>query len=202
MSIFSSEMNPSLSPYLYSRTKRLLDLGFTLLIAPFALLVFVFAAVMVYLTNGSPVLFRQERIGKDGRPFEMVKIRTLSQRFASLPGAQHGANDITWIGKLLRKTRIDEIPQILTILKGEMSWVGPRPEVAFYYEEFQAKDSRFSNRLHAKPGITGLAQINNPNASPNENLEKLQHDLKYIESATFALDLKILVKSFLVIWKA
>jgi lipopolysaccharide/colanic/teichoic acid biosynthesis glycosyltransferase len=195
------EMNQPVSPYLYSRTKRLLDLGFTLLIAPVALSVFIVAAIVVYLTSGSPVLFRQVRVGMGGKPFKMVKIRTLSLKFASLPGAQHGANDITRVGKFLRKMRIDEIPQLLTILKGEMSWVGPRPEVAFYYEEFQAKDSRFRDRLHTKPGITGLAQINNPNASPNENLEKLQHDLKYIESATFALDLKILAKSFLVIWK-
>jgi lipopolysaccharide/colanic/teichoic acid biosynthesis glycosyltransferase len=191
-----------MSPYLYSRLKRLLDIVFSLIIAPIALVVFIFAAFLVYFTSGSPIFFRQERIGKGGKPFQMLKIRTLSLDFASVPGAQHVAGDITWIGKILRKTRIDEIPQILSILNGEMSWVGPRPEVAFYYEHFQAIDSRFKNRLQAKPGITGLAQINNPNASPNENLEKLEHDLQYIENANFGLDLKILAKSFLVIWKS
>lgn len=191
-----------MSPYLSANSKRLLDLFFTLLIAPFALIAFVTAALLVLFTSGRPVFFKQERIGRFGKPFTMVKLRTLSQGFASNPGAQHAANDVTLVGKLLRKTRIDEIPQILTILKGDMSWVGPRPEVSFYYEHFQSIDTRFRDRLGAKPGITGLAQINNPNATPNENLEKLEFDLKYIESATFGLDLKILVKSFLVIWKS
>lgn len=191
-----------MSPYLSAYSKRLLDLFFTLLIAPFALIAFLLAVLLVLFTSGRPVFFKQERIGRFGKPFTMVKIRTLGQGFASNPGAQHAANDVTPVGKMLRRTRIDEIPQILTILKGDMSWVGPRPEVLFYYEHFQSIDGRFRNRLGAKPGITGLAQINNPNATPNENLEKLEFDMKYIESATFGLDLKILVKSFLVIWKS
>ncbi len=199
---FRQQMSISASPYLNSRSKRALDLGFSVLIAPFALIAFTLGVVLVYITSGGAVLFRQERVGRDGMRFAVVKIRTLSLRFESAPGALHDANDITWIGKLLRKTRIDEIPQILTIIKGDMSWVGPRPEVPFYNDQFQLKESRFENRLKAKPGITGLAQIYKPNAAPTENLEKLEHDLKYIESASLALDLKILVKSFLVIWKA
>lgn len=188
------------SPYLSAGSKRLLDLSFTLLIAPFAIIAFVLGVLLVFLTSGRPVFFEQERVGMDGDAFIMFKIRTLRNGFLSMPGSEHAANDITLIGQFLRKTRIDEIPQILNILKGEMSWVGPRPEVAFYYEHFQSLDARFEGRLRAKPGITGLAQINNPNATPSENLEKLEFDLKYIESANFGLDVKILVKSFLVIW--
>jgi lipopolysaccharide/colanic/teichoic acid biosynthesis glycosyltransferase len=126
-----------MSLYLSAGSKRFLDLFFTLLIAPFALIAFLMAVILVYFTSKGPVFFIQERIGWHGKPFKMVKIRTLSRGFSSDPGAQHGAGDITLVGRLLRKTRIDEIPQILTILKGEMSWVGPRPEVAFYYERFQ-----------------------------------------------------------------
>jgi lipopolysaccharide/colanic/teichoic acid biosynthesis glycosyltransferase len=191
-----------MSPYLHSRSKRLLDLVFSLIIGPFALLVLVVAMILVYMTSGKPIFFTQQRVGYNGKLFTMVKIRTLNLAFASVPGAQHETNDITWVGKILRKTRIDEIPQILAILKGEMSWVGPRPEVPFYYEHFQTIDARFNQRLQARPGITGSAQINNPNATPNDNLEKLEHDLKYIECATLALDLKILATSFIVIWKS
>ena len=189
-----------MSPYLSAGSKRLLDLSFTLLISPFAIIAFLLGVLLVFLTSGRPVFFKQERVGMDGNAFIMFKIRTLRNGFSSKPGSEHAANDITLIGQFLRKTRIDEIPQILNILKGEMSWVGPRPEVAFYYERFQSLDARFEGRLRAKPGITGLAQINNPNATPSENLEKLEFDLKYIEGANFGLDVKILIKSFMVIW--
>lgn len=96
---------------------------------------------------------------------------------------------------------MDEIPQIWNILIGEMSWVGPRPEVPFYYEHFKKQEPTYANRQLVRPGITGLAQLDNPNASPNENLEKLKFDLQYVKQATFWMDLRILTKSFLFIWK-
>ena len=96
---------------------------------------------------------------------------------------------------------MDETPQIWNILIGEMSWVGPRPEVPFYYEHFKKQEPTYANRQLVRPGITGLAQLDNPNASPNENLEKLKFDLQYVNQATFWMDLRILTKSFLFIWK-
>jgi lipopolysaccharide/colanic/teichoic acid biosynthesis glycosyltransferase len=82
-----------------------------------------------------------------------------------------------------------------------MSWVGPRPEVIYYYEHFKEKDPNYARRQVAKPGITGLAQLNDPNASPDQNLEKLIFDLKYVDHASFSMDLRILINSFIVIWK-
>jgi lipopolysaccharide/colanic/teichoic acid biosynthesis glycosyltransferase len=190
-----------MSTYHQSLSKRLLDIFFSLLVLPIALPVMLFSVFLVLLTSGRPVFFFQERIGYKGQPFRLVKVRSLKNTFASQPGALHNTNDITMVGVFLRKTRIDEIPQIWNILKGEMSWVGPRPEVPFYFNHFRELDPKYAERQNAKPGITGLAQLDNPNASPNENLEKLTFDLQYVEKASLGLDLRILIQSFLFVWK-
>jgi lipopolysaccharide/colanic/teichoic acid biosynthesis glycosyltransferase len=190
-----------MSPYLNHPQKRALDIIFSLLLLPVAIPVFVLTCLAVLILDGHPVFFAHKRVGQNGQLFDVIKIRTLKSSFNSAPGAQHQANDITWLGKILRKTRIDEIPQIWTILKGEMSWVGPRPEVVYYYEFFKDKDPNYVRRQSAKPGITGLAQLNDPNASPDQNLEKLVYDLKYVDQASFSMDLRILMNSFIVVWK-
>jgi lipopolysaccharide/colanic/teichoic acid biosynthesis glycosyltransferase len=190
-----------MNPYHRSLTKRILDLAFSLLVLPLALPVLVLCAILVLLSSGTPVFFAQERVGRDGQPFKLIKIRSLKKSFSSAPGAQHNPADITALGRLLRKTRVDEIPQIWNILKGEMSWVGPRPEVPFYYEHYKKLEPTYADRQLVRPGITGMAQLNNPDASPNENLEKLTFDLQYVQQANFWVDLRILIKSFLFVWK-
>jgi putative colanic acid biosynthesis UDP-glucose lipid carrier transferase len=100
----------------------------------------------------------------------------------------------------MRSSRIDELPQIWNILKGEMSWVGPRPEVPYHYEHFKQRDANYATRQLVKPGITGLAQLNNPDALPNENLEKLKLDLEYVNQANIWMDLRILAQTFLLTW--
>lgn len=190
-----------MNTYHQSFVKRLLDICFSLLVLPLALPVLLVSIFLVLISNGLPIFFYQERVGYKGKSFKLVKIRSLKTSFSSEPGAIHGANDITAVGKVLRKTRIDEIPQIWNILIGEMSWVGPRPEVPFYYEHFKNMEPTYADRQLARPGITGLAQLDNPNASPNENLEKLKFDLDYVRRANFWLDIRIIIRSFLFVWK-
>lgn len=167
---------------------------------PIALPLVAAAALLVFLSDRGTVFFIQERIGKDAKPFDMIKIRTLKKYFDGETGKQHETTDILWIGKLLRKLRIDELPQIWNILKGEMSWVGPRPEVTHYFNHFNKIDPGFSKRQVCKPGITGLAQLENPDATPEHALEKLPHDLAYINKASLGLDIKILFQSFFSVW--
>lgn len=190
-----------MNTYHRSFVKRLLDLCFSLVILPFVIPVFIVSVLMVLISSGFPIFFFQERIGYHGKAFKLVKIRSLKSTFSSEPGALHDVNDITVVGKFLRKARIDEIPQIWNIIKGEMSWVGPRPEVPYYYEYFKNIEATYADRQLARPGITGLAQLDNPNASPNENLEKLKFDLDYVRRADFWLDIRIIVRSFLFVWK-
>lgn len=163
--------------------------------------VLVISMLLVWLSSGSPIFFVQTRVGLGGKYFMLIKLRSLRKKFNSKPGALHSTDDITKVGRLLRKTRVDEIPQIWNILVGDMSWVGPRPEVPFYYDHFKGLEPTYADRQLARPGITGLAQLNNPNASPNENLEKLTFDLDYVRNASLWMDIRILVQSFLFVWK-
>lgn len=190
-----------ISDYHQGFSKRLLDILVSLLALPIALPLFVLSCLAVWLTSGGPVLFVQSRVGKDARVFELIKIRTIRADFGKVPGQQHTEHDITKVGKFLRKVRMDELPQIWNILKGDMSWVGPRPEVPYYYNYYNDQHPEYHQRQLVRPGIAGPAQLNNPNATPNENLEKLTFDLEYVRTATLFTDLKILTQSFLFIWK-
>ena len=187
--------------YLFSRRKRTLDLLITILSLPFTFTVIVFSAALILLVNGSPVMFKQKRIGKNGKEFIIFKLRTIKKRASNREGVLHNNGDISSIGKILRLFRFDEFPQIWNILIGNMSWVGPRPEVGYYVDKYTNLDPQFSERLKALPGITGLAQVKNPNATPNENLDKLVHDIEYIRTASLKNDLKIIVNTFFLIWK-
>jgi lipopolysaccharide/colanic/teichoic acid biosynthesis glycosyltransferase len=190
-----------MSFYLNSTLKRALDILFSIAVLPIALPCMVMASILVYLSDRGPLFFVQERVGKNSYPFKMVKIRTLKKGFSSENGKQHNAEDILIIGRWLRKLRIDELPQIWNILKGEMSWVGPRPEIEYYFTHFKGIDPSFETRQVCKPGITGLAQLNNPDATPSHSLEKLPHDLHYIQHASLGMDIRILLQSIFSVWK-
>jgi lipopolysaccharide/colanic/teichoic acid biosynthesis glycosyltransferase len=168
--------------------KRLFDLlgaGFLLVVAaPFLLVI----ACAVRITMGSPVLFRQVRPGYLGRPFRMYKFRTM--RDESRPDGQPlaDAERLTRLGKLLRGTSLDELPELWNVLKGEMSLVGPRPLLPEYLPLYTPEQGR---RHDVKPGITGWAQVNGRNAIGWE--QKLAMDVWYVDHRTFCLDLKILL---------
>jgi lipopolysaccharide/colanic/teichoic acid biosynthesis glycosyltransferase len=177
----------------YAASKRALDvLGATValtLSAP----VLAAAALAVRLEDDGPVFFRQERVGQDARPFEVLKLRTMIVD-AHTQGAGYAVDKgdarITRIGHLLRKSSIDELPQLWNVLRGEMSLVGPRPTLAYQVERYTDRQRR---RLEVKPGLTGWAQVNG-RASLSWP-ERIELDVWYVEHRSLALDLRILLRT-------
>ena len=177
--------------------KRLLDFAVSLVGLIILLPLFAVIAIAIKIDDRGPVFFRQERAGKDGRIFQIYKFRSMEV------GAEHkGAgvfveeNDprITRVGKFLRHTSFDELPQLINVLKGEMSLVGPRPTLPYQVERY---DARQRKRLTVKPGITGWAQVNGRNALTWP--ERIELDLWYVDNWSLWLDLKILWRTFLTI---
>ena len=165
------------------RGKRVVDLVLLAVVALPAALVGVPCALAVLLTSRGPVLFRQQRVGRDGRTFDMIKFRTMT----------HGDNPIfpdadriTSAGRILRRTSLDELPNLLNVWRGEMSIVGPRPTLGYQVERYT---ERQRGRLAVNPGLTGLAQIRGRNALTWA--ERIDHDLEYVATQSPWLDLRI-----------
>jgi exopolysaccharide biosynthesis polyprenyl glycosylphosphotransferase len=182
----------------YYTAKRVMDLGLSLaalvLLGPLLLL----AMLAVRLTSTGPALFRQERTGKHGKPFDIVKLRTMYiDAEKNGPEFWKGDNDPrqTPVGRFLRRTHLDEVPQLWNVLRGEMSLVGPRPERPVFVEEFERELPRYAERHRILPGITGLAQVNGSYHSTAR--EKLRYDLMYVYHPSLWLDLSILVRTAL-----
>jgi len=179
-------------------TKRLFDVavsGLTLLLLSPILLVI---AVAIRLDSTGPVLFRQQRAGLDGKPFTMYKFRSMragSEKFDAQAGLGV-KNDPrrTRIGKLLRRTSLDELPQLLNVLRGEMSLVGPRPERSRFVQEFGAVVPQYLDRHRVKTGVTGWAQVNGLRGDTSIE-ERVKYDLYYIENWSLAFDIKILLRT-------
>jgi sugar transferase EpsL len=173
--------------------KRLLDLALSvlalLIISPFMVIV----GVAVKQTIGSPVLFRQRRPGLHGKPFTIYKFRTMAdtrdQHGQRLPDDQR----LTRLGKFLRRTSLDEIPELFNVVKGDMSLVGPRPLLMKYVDRYTSEQAR---RHEVKPGITGWAQVNGRNAITWE--QKFEYDVWYVDHVSLRLDLKIIAMT---LWK-
>jgi len=181
----------------YQRVKRLMDLLLSYIIiiftGPFCLLI----GLTIKLTSKGPVFFRQIRMGQNEKEYVMIKFRTM--RILNNDGAPTEKNDhrITKFGLFLRKTRLDEIPQVLNILKGEMSFIGPRPERPEIIVGLERNIPFYKTRLLIKPGLTGWDQISGSYHSPSiaDTMEKLQHDLYYLKHRSVALDLSIALKT-------
>ena len=153
-------------------------------------------ALAVWLETGRPVLYRQERVGENGRPFTLLKFR--SMRTDAERGTPIWAKDnddrVTRVGRIIRMTRLDELPQLWNVLVGEMSFVGPRPERPFFVEQLTAQIPFYSQRHAVKPGITGWAQVKyRYGASVEDAMEKLRYDLYYIKNLSIGFDMTILV---------
>jgi exopolysaccharide biosynthesis polyprenyl glycosylphosphotransferase len=178
--------------------KRFLDLTAAVLLGGPTLLILPLFALAIKFDSHGPILFRQKRMGKGGRLFDVVKFRTMVQD-AEREGPQWavaGDNRITRIGGFLRKTRIDELPQLWNVLKGEMSFVGPRPERPEFVKDLAQNVPFYETRHLVKPGLTGWAQINfRYGASIEDAMEKLQYDLYYIKNKSISLELSILLKT-------
>lgn len=189
-----------MNAYHRSAQKRILDLTVSIVALPFALVAVVLGSVLILLTSGGSFLYRQKRVGCDGREFTIYKLRTLKREASDdLSGMRPNDPDLLGVGRFLRIWRIDELPQLLNIIKGDMSWVGPRPERPHIVERCANEIPNYLERHGVLPGITGLAQVNNPDATPNDNAEKLSFDLEYIDKASLWMDLKILWKTVVTI---
>lgn len=182
--------------------KRLLDIALSVILLIVALPVMVVTAVAIRREDQGPVFFRQKRCTKGGREFEIIKFRSMREDAEKTGAAMCEENDkrITKVGKIIRASRIDELPQLINILKGDMSFVGPRPERREFIELYSKEIPEFSYRMRVKGGLTGYAQIYGKyNTSA---YDKLRLDLVYIENQSLVLDLKILLLTFPIIFRA
>jgi exopolysaccharide biosynthesis polyprenyl glycosylphosphotransferase len=179
--------------------RRVFDLAIVIpalvVLAPLLLLI----AVLVAIDSGAPVLYRQTRVGRFGKEFQIYKFRTMrvdAEKHTGPTWAKPGESRVTRFGRLLRRTSLDELPQLLNVLLGEMSIVGPRPERPFYVEQFRTILSRYPERHLVNPGITGWAQINMRRVlDPSAISEKLSYDLFYLENWSIFLDTTIILKT-------
>lgn len=183
----------------YLAAKRVFDfsaalIGLVVLIIPMAVI-----AVIIALDSPGNPIFRQERLGKNGKPFMICKFRSM-RLDAEKDGPRWADADdkrCTQFGAFLRRTRLDELPQLWNILRGDMSFVGPRPERRFFYEKFEAYIAGFSNRMAVVPGLTGHAQVNGGYELKPE--EKIVYDMEYIEKQSLWFDIKCLLKTVCIV---
>lgn len=184
------------------KVKRLMDITISsaILIAlfPFWLLI----AIIIKLDSKGPVFYKQERVGKEGKKFMIYKFRSMVHEAESKTGprwAERKDPRITRVGKIIRKPRLDEVPQFFNVLKGEMSLIGPRPERPYFVEKFKREIPFYARRLGVKPGITGWAQIKGEYDTSMDNVKtKLQYDLFYLENMSLRMDLKVIINTIYV----
>ena len=184
----------------YSIFKRMFDLFFSLLAFILLFIPMIVVAVLIKLDSKGPVIFKQSRVGENGKEFMMYKFRTMSVD-ADKDGPQLADNNdsrCTRIGLFLRKVRLDELPQIINIIKGDMSIVGPRPERQYFYDEFEKYIHGFSYRTLVTPGLTGWAQVNGGYDLKPE--EKIVYDMEYIKNRSFLLDMKCIFLTIKVVF--
>jgi len=185
--------------------KRIFDLVISGVLLVITAPVMAITALLILLEDGAPVLYRQERVGQGGRTFQILKFRSMF-RNAESDGkprwAIRGDDRTTYVGRVIRKVRIDELPQIVNVLRGEMSFVGPRPERPYFVQDLIKQIPYYNARHSVKPGITGWAQVRYPyGASLEDAIEKLQFDLYYVKNHTLFLDIMILLQTIqVVLW--
>lgn len=185
--------------FLRDAVKRVFDLAASLVLLALSLPFMLLAMLAIVLESGYPILYRQERVGLGGKIFTIYKFRSMVQN-AEKDGApqwaQAGDARVTRVGNFIRKVRIDELPQIINVLRGDMSFVGPRPERPFFVDQLIEQVPYYAARHSIKPGITGWAQVRYPyGASLEDAIEKLQYDLYYVKNHTFFLDLLIMFQT-------
>lgn len=182
--------------------KRIIDISSSFILGLITLPIFLLTAIVIKLESPGPIFFKQKRTGQYNIEFEVYKFRSMRSD-AEKDGAQWASkNDarVTRVGNIIRKTRIDELPQIINIIKGEMSIVGPRPEREFFIEDLEKQIPYYRFRHAVKPGVTGLAQVSYPyGASVDDAIWKHKYDIYYIKHHSALLDFKILIKTIKVV---
>ena len=187
---------PEIHAASYQRAKRAFDLVIGLAALPVLAVVALVVALANAIASRGPLLFRQERVGKDGRLFVMLKFRTMAVGTTAGPWTENADPRVTRVGKVLRRTHLDELPQVLNVIRGDLSIVGPRPEQP-HYVAFLRRDIPFYDTRHlVRPGLTGWAQVNyGYGASSGDALEKLQYEFFYLRRQSLRLDAQILFRT-------
>lgn len=195
-------VTPELMPVWQQIAKRAFDIIASVLVLIIFSPLYIFTAIMVKLSSPGPIFYKQERIGKHGKPFNMLKFRSMYIDAESMGPQLSKDNDprITPWGRFMRKTRLDEIPQFITVLSGKMSIVGYRPERQFYIDQIVQRAPHYIMLLKIKPGITSWGEVKFGYASNvDEMVERLRYDILYIENMNLALDIKILIYTVLIV---
>lgn len=172
---------------MYKLTKRIFDILFAIILLVICAIPMIVSAVLIKINDGGPIIYKQKRIGKNLKPFYMYKFRTMSTKRKELDGTMTHDQMVTKVGKFLRKTSIDELPQLINVLKGEMSFIGPRPWMEDYYFFFTDEQKKRNDVI---PGISGLAQVKGRNGITI--FQKIDYDLEYVKNANILLDIKII----------
>jgi exopolysaccharide biosynthesis polyprenyl glycosylphosphotransferase len=198
------EISDHILPVWQSTVKRITDyalsLFFLAILSPFILVI----AIIIRLTGKGPVIFSQERIGRSGRPFRIYKFRSMYNEAEKGQPLLSNSTDprVTAFGRFMRKHRVDEIPNLVNVLKGEMSLVGPRPERQYFIDQIVEKAPHYRRLLKVRPGITSWGQVKFGYASDvNKMIERLEYDLLYLDNMSLLIDLKIMIYTLLIIIK-
>jgi exopolysaccharide biosynthesis polyprenyl glycosylphosphotransferase len=196
------EINPQIMPAWERRVKRLLDILFSIFFLLLMLPVLLLTALLIKIDSRGPVLYKQRRVGRNSQPFTIYKFRTMikdAEKYTGPVWAEKSDPRITRMGRFMRKVRLDEFPQFINVLMGDMSLVGPRPERSFFVEKLKEQYPYYTRRLKVQPGITGWAQVKGEYDTSLESAkEKLQYDLYYIENMSLRMDIRILLHTIFV----
>ncbi len=199
------EISPEPMPLWEKTIKRALDIFVSLVVLLITFPFLIFIGLAVRLTSPGPAIYRQKRVGRNGKMFTIYKFRTMYDNAEKHSGPTWAKKDdprVTRIGYWLRKLRVDEVPQLINVLKGDMSLVGPRPERPHFVEQFSRQIPLYTRRLRVRPGITGWAQVKwKYDTSLDDVKEKTKFDLFYIENASLRMDAKILINTMITILK-
>ena len=187
---------------MYGLVKRFFDVLFSLILAPIVAILYVLVGCAIKIEDGGPVIYKAERIGQHGKIYKMYKFRSMKVNAPDIrlaDGSTYNGKDdprVTRVGRFLRETSIDELPQIFNILLGQMSFIGPRPDPPDWMERYPEESLRF---LDVKPGITGYSQAYYRNSA--DSMEKIWNDVYYADHISFAMDVKIIIKTIVSVLK-
>jgi exopolysaccharide biosynthesis polyprenyl glycosylphosphotransferase len=199
------EINPEIMPFWQQAVKRFMDIILSIVAFLLCIPLYLLSAILVKLSSPGSIFYLQERIGLNGKPFNIIKFRTMYENSEKSGPQLSSENDnrITPIGRFMRKTRLDEFPQFINVLKGDMSLVGPRPERQFYIEKIAQIDAQFLHLTKVRPGITSWGQVKFGYAeNVDQMLLRMKYDLIYLKNRSLALDIKILFYTVLIVLKA
>ena len=198
------EVNSDVMPVWQITFKRVIDIGVSIVSLIILIPLFIVLGILVRTSSRGPIFFLQERIGKNGRPFKIIKFRTMFVDSEKAGPQLSSSNDprITGIGRFMRKTRLDEFPQFYNVLVGDMSLVGPRPERQFYIDQIVKIEPQFLELTKVRPGITSWGQVKYGYAeNVDQMLDRMKFDLLYLKNRNLSLDLKIMLYTILIIFK-